>query len=1380
LKRLHKTVQAFLCALSIGAVLIIGAASNAHAQSWYNAAWPYRQEITIDSDNAAFGLSANVSGFPYLVRLTNGSNDLFANAQADGDDILFTASDGVTKLAHEIEAYNGTNNLTAWVRLPTFYAAANTIIYMYYGNPNAVNQENAVGLWGADYASVWHLQEDGASAQYLDSSGNGNAGTGGTITTSNAPTRTSDAVAGYAQDFPNADDRILTGAWGVQGQGLTLSGWYKRDVDSADDDRIISKATSTDPQDHQFLLGINGPSQLRMRLKTGTDPLLNTTTLEGGTVDLDVWTYAAAKYDGTMMYLYKNGDVVTSTPKTGNMYYDTTTTVALGNNPNGLRSFYGKLDELRVENVSRSDGWIKTQYLMQRTSVQGAPASPGIIDTSKFIKMKGWQECYYQYRKLITINRNKVVGTHMNFPVLVRVTLNPVRVQSPYGYDIIFRDENGQPLDHEVESWNDSTGDLVAWVKIPSLSSIADTKLYVYYGNSGVTSPTANPTGVWDSNYKGVWHLADGDGMSGSVTWSGELLTNPGFETGNLTGWTNGGGGSANVGLGCPWCDDNPHSGSYQVYWNSPNLAYSLYQNVSLSGYSSQIDAGNALINATGWFISNEYQAFPPFDVFWMQVRFYDGSSNELAEYRYDTGTLNVSTWAQYGLTEYPVPAGTRSVQIRFNIYEYDGATYYDAGSADDFSVKIGIKQPRGYAQDSTSNQHDGTDYGSTDTAGKIGSARAFAGGAGNEGIVVPDHSDFDFAATNSVTLSAWVNMSSLPAAWRGIVTKSAAGSWYGLWTSDTNEWDFAVYNGAVMIDLYGGGAATGWHHITAVQEGSGAGNTRRIYVDGVQADSAGTAYGVSNAASFIIGDSVIDPDFQGSIDEVRFLKTARSAGWIATEYNNQNDTTTGSDKFIRSVGPEEAASWWNSSWQYKKKLTLNADMIVGTDTIPTRDDSDLADMPVLVSYTDTDIGASAQYSGYDIVFAQGATKLDHELVSFDKNTGKLLAWVRVPALSSSVDTKIDIYYGNGSTGNQENLNGTWSNGFVGVWHLEENGAGVSAAYEDSSPAGHDGTSGTVTITGVPSVGAGKIGNAQNFDGVDDFIYTSNSFANPQNFSISAWLRSGTASGKKIIGLENDQTGTASGNWDRHLYLGTDGDLYFGCYNDSAISTDTVSAVGTYNDNSWHHVVGVRNDGSNTLSIYVDGTIADSMVNAVAETYTGYWRIGSYKLGSGSWPAGADGYFPGTIDEVRVSQKAFSADWVRAEYVNQNSPTSYLTFALPPTVWTWTGTGGTNWSSAGNWDQATYPNSGTEWVAVPSTANKPQLSENISIERLTVQSGASLNLGGHSLSIADVNGLENQGTIVFSGGAVDSINRTDTDSGIVTYTTTNTTIRDSR
>jgi hypothetical protein len=50
-----------------------------------------------------------------------------------------------------------------------------------------------------------------------------------------------------------------------------------------------------------------------------------------------------------------------------------------------------------------------------------------------------------------------------------------------------------------------------------------------------------------------------------AVTWSGELLTNPGFESG-LTGWSYYGADSPVADTKIDWWNDGPHSGSKQAY----------------------------------------------------------------------------------------------------------------------------------------------------------------------------------------------------------------------------------------------------------------------------------------------------------------------------------------------------------------------------------------------------------------------------------------------------------------------------------------------------------------------------------------------------------------------------------------------------------------------------------------------------------------------------------------------------------------------------------------------------------------------------------------------------------------------------------------------
>lgn len=120
-----------------------------------------------------------------------------------------------------------------------------------------------------------------------------------------------------------------------------------------------------------------------------------------------------------------------------------------------------------------------------------------------------WYDTNWKYRKAIVLDGAQISGNLSNFPVVIRLqTDDQLRDYAQTdGDDILFTDANGSTkLNHEIERFNPTTGELVAWVRLPSVNSGADKTIYLYYGNSGVASQE-NATNVWDSSYQGVWHL---------------------------------------------------------------------------------------------------------------------------------------------------------------------------------------------------------------------------------------------------------------------------------------------------------------------------------------------------------------------------------------------------------------------------------------------------------------------------------------------------------------------------------------------------------------------------------------------------------------------------------------------------------------------------------------------------------------------------------------------------------------------------------------------------------------------------------------------------------------------------------------------------------
>jgi hypothetical protein len=135
----------------------------------------------------------------------------------------------------------------------------------------------------------------------------------------------------------------------------------------------------------------------------------------------------------------------------------------------------------------------------------------------------------FSWYKSVTIDHTKVPSTQTNFPVLVSVTDADLKtvgnggyVQNSSGYDIGFYSDSSltTKLDWETERYIASTGEVIYWVRIASLSSSSDTVFYMAFGDSGISTDQSNKTGVWDSNSKLVWHLSDGTTLSVSDSTS--------------------------------------------------------------------------------------------------------------------------------------------------------------------------------------------------------------------------------------------------------------------------------------------------------------------------------------------------------------------------------------------------------------------------------------------------------------------------------------------------------------------------------------------------------------------------------------------------------------------------------------------------------------------------------------------------------------------------------------------------------------------------------------------------------------------------------------------------------------------------------------------
>ncbi|MCK4634745.1 MAG: BNR-4 repeat-containing protein, partial [Candidatus Aenigmarchaeota archaeon] len=143
-----------------------------------------------------------------------------------------------------------------------------------------------------------------------------------------------------------------------------------------------------------------------------------------------------------------------------------------------------------------------------------------------------WANSSFTKCKEINIT-NAGSSTLENFPVYINLTKDDDML-SDYS-DLRFYntscDEGGIELDYEIENY--TTDNAHIWARIPSLPTVG-TIISVYYKNSTPIESGENKTGVWDSNYKAVYHMID----LNDSTINGKDLTNNGPEaaTGRIGG----------------------------------------------------------------------------------------------------------------------------------------------------------------------------------------------------------------------------------------------------------------------------------------------------------------------------------------------------------------------------------------------------------------------------------------------------------------------------------------------------------------------------------------------------------------------------------------------------------------------------------------------------------------------------------------------------------------------------------------------------------------------------------------------------------------------------------------------------------------------------
>ena len=280
-----------------------------------------------------------------------------------------------------------------------------------------------------------------------------------------------------------------------------------------------------------------------------------------------------------------------------------------------------------------------------------------------------------------------------------------------------------------------------------------------------------------------------------------------------------------------------------------------------------------------------------------------------------------------------------------------------------------------------------------------------------------------------------------------------------------------------------------------------------------------------------------------------------------------------------------------------------------------------------------------------DLVFSpnkDGSDPYDFEVEKYDPETGELIAHVRIPSLSSSVNTVFYVCYGDPDvTISQENVAAVWDSGFKGVWHH-----GVDL--QDSTVNNND-----EQDHGTEDV-AGKIGRARHFVAASsDYLFVPDADSldfGTGNFSIELCLK--TTQATRWDGMKLD---AAEHGWGWYWLSASN---FTFCTSIGAGTTQAVIwSTPDINDGNWHHLV-MQRSGS-ALQIYRDGSlVASNTVTIQDVTSSDGINLGRHR--------GNLFYYNGDYDEFRASNVARSAGYITTTYNNQSDPATFYTLGGEP------------------------------------------------------------------------------------------------------------------
>jgi hypothetical protein len=270
-------------------------------------------------------------------------------------------------------------------------------------------------------------------------------------------------------------------------------------------------------------------------------------------------------------------------------------------------------------------------------------------------------------------------------------------------------------------------------------------------------------------------------------------------------------------------------------------------------------------------------------------------------------------------------------------------------------------------------------------------------------------------------------------------------------------------------------------------------------------------------------------------------------------------------------------------------------------------------------------------------------TELAREIVSVSE------CHIKIPSLTSSTDIWMDWdgVRADYAVTDTYGRNAVWSD-YRAVWHMND---ATASTFDDSTGGGFTANKRAVN---EPQVITGKIGEAQDFDGTNDFanIAHSTTLSPTSNMSIQCWARSAAQVGH-MVGKDNESGFRREGWILVTAASGSDVTYQFTAGLNSGYPAVTSTAQAA---NAWRMVHGTYTP-STELRIYINGASNNVFTTTIPASLAAVTR--ELNFGRRNNGFGPDRFYNGDLDEVRLRASTLSANWISTEYQNQNDNAAF-------------------------------------------------------------------------------------------------------------------------